>query len=159
MTAVDPRARAEEAGPGAVRLGLIRRRSRSLIRRRPGTRLAALGAVAAILVGALVFGVLLEQVVLAQSAFKLAGVRRQIARAQEENQDLLLRVTKLDSPARIERFARERLGMVQPRRDELEYIVADIGARDMRVAVVRPGPVDPGAGQAAGPGSPAPGAP
>jgi cell division protein FtsL len=159
VTVAHPRARADATEPAGPRLGLIRRRSRSLIRRRPGTRLAPLGAVVAILVAALVFGVLLEHVVLAQSAFKLARVRRQIALAEDDNQDLLLRVTKLESPTRIERFARERLGMVEPHPADVDYVVADIGARDARVAVFRPAPGASSGGQAAGPGSAAQGTP
>ncbi|MFN2488224.1 MAG: septum formation initiator family protein [Actinomycetota bacterium] len=118
-------------------LSLIRRRSRSLIKRGSNTRFAPFAVFAAICVAALVSAVLLEQVILAQSAFKLASVRRDIIAAESRNQGLLLEMTKLQSPARIERFARARLGMVD--RTDVEYIVADVGSRDGRsVALLRP---------------------
>jgi cell division protein FtsL len=114
----------------------IRRRSRSLIRRRPLTRMAPLSALAIVCVTAVVFGVLLEQVILAQSAFELTRIRQRIAAAQAENQELLLQMTELQSPDRLERFAREELGMVDPSR--VEYVVADVGAADPGVAVLAP---------------------
>ena len=63
---------------------------------------------------ALVFGVLLEQVILAQSAFKMARVRREMIRADATNQELLLQMTRLSSPQRIETYARGQLGMTEP---------------------------------------------
>jgi cell division protein FtsL len=71
-----------------------------------------------------VFGVLLEQVVLAQSAFELGRVREEVVAAETHHQELLLEATKLGSPGRIERFAREELGMVDS--TEVGYIVAEV---------------------------------
>ena len=134
------------------RSGPIRRRSRALIQRGPGTRVAPLAVLTTICAIALVFGVLLEQVILAQSAFKLSRVRRDISVAEAEGQRLLLWMTRLSSPRRIERYARERLGMVPASR--FDYLVADIGASERRVALVfrRPGPSSTlrGAAEAAG---------
>jgi cell division protein FtsL len=113
-------------------LALVRRRSRSLIRRGAGTRLAPLAALAGVCVAALLFGVLLEQVILAQSAFKLARVRRQMTAAEVRNEELTLEVTKLASPTRIERHARRVLGMVAP--SDVEYVVAAVRAREPRIA-------------------------
>jgi cell division protein FtsL len=104
-----------------------------------------LGALAAVCVAAVVFGVLLEQVILAQSAFKLASIRRQTAAAEARNEELLLEVTKLQSPSRIERYARSVLGMVEPAR--VEYVVAAVRSREQRV-VRHPAPAD-GGGRAA----------
>jgi len=72
----------------------------------------------------MVFGVLLEQVVLAQSAFELSRIQRQMVEIEERHQALVLEATKLESPGRIERYARSRLGMVEPA--TVKYIVADI---------------------------------
>jgi cell division protein FtsL len=124
---------------------VARRRSRPSVRRNPATRLAPLGALAAVCVAAVVFGVLLEQVILAQSAFKLASIRRQTIAAEARNEALLLEVTKLQSPSRIERYARSALGMVEPAR--VEYVVAGVGSRAQRVAR-HPAPAD-GGGRAA----------
>ena len=106
------------------RLTVVKRRSRRLIKRDGSTRFAPLLVAMTIFVGAVIFAVLLEQVILAQSAFKLASMRTEIATAEAERQELLLEVTKLQSPARVERFARQVLGMVEPA--TLQYVVADI---------------------------------
>jgi cell division protein FtsL len=71
-----------------------------------------------------IFGVLLEQVVLAQSAFKLGRVREEVVAAEAHHQELLLEATKLGSPGRIERYAREELGMVDSA--QVGYIVAEV---------------------------------
>lgn len=139
----NPQPRAEGAGFYA-----LRRRSRLLIRRGPGTRSAPLVVLAAICVAAVTFGVLLEQVILAQSAFKLARIRRQMAEAEARNDRLLLEVTKLQSPARIERYARTVLGMTEP--PQVDYIVAEVPPTDRRVARVAPHTSGAGRGAAAG---------
>lgn len=113
--------------PAPVReepLRLVRRRSRKLIKRRSPRRVAPLAIVAVILSGAIVSGVLLEQVVSAQSAFKLSRLTQAAEKAQAENGELLLQASRLGSPARIERYARTRLGMVDP--TDLRYISADV---------------------------------
>jgi cell division protein FtsL len=76
----------------------------------------------------IVFGVLLERVILSQSAFKLATVRRQLETAQGRHEELLLEASGLASPDRIEHFARTNLGMVDP--VVVEYIVADVPAAE-----------------------------
>jgi cell division protein FtsL len=119
-------------GDPSASLALVRRRSRSLIRRGAGTRLAPVAVIAAILVAGVVFGVLLEQVILAQSAFKLARIRQEMAAAEARNEALTLEVTKLQSPSRIEHFARAALGMVEPA--DVEYIVASVRMSEQRVA-------------------------
>lgn len=146
MSAAGSEARAAPR-PGPA-LTLIRRRSRALIQRGAGRRLAPLALAAAIVVAALVVGVLLEQVVLAQSAFRVARIRRRITVAERRNQGLLLAMTRLERPARIKRVARTRLGMVDP--TSVDYVVADVGPSDGRVARVAPSSPRPTAGQAAG---------
>ncbi|MDQ4143611.1 MAG: cell division protein FtsL [Actinomycetota bacterium] len=116
-----PRTRAKNPG-----LRLVRRRSRKLIHRGFSTKLAPMAIIATIGVVAVVIGVLLEQVVLAQSAFKLAKIRQQVVEAEAEHQELLLEATKLGSPGRIEKYAMEELGMVKPRAEEIDYVVADV---------------------------------
>ena len=115
--------RTRHKSPG---LRLVRRRSRSLIRRGFSTRLAPLAIIASVGVAIVVVAVLLEQVVLAQSAFKLARVRAHVVKAEAEHQELLLEATRLGSPGRIEKYAMEELGMVKPGPDNTDYIVADI---------------------------------
>jgi hypothetical protein len=122
--------------PAEPRLRLIRRRSRTLIKRGAKTRLAPFAVCAAICAAALIFGVLLEQVILAQSAFKLSRIRGDIVAAQARNQELLLESTRLADPERLERYARGRLGMVDPA--GYEYIVADVGSLGRRVALQEP---------------------
>jgi cell division protein FtsL len=88
-----------------------------------------MGAVTAIVAGAIVFGVLLEQVVLAQSAFKLTSIRQSLTIAEARHEELLLEAAKLDSAARVEKYARTELGMIDPVPSTVRYIVADINAR------------------------------
>jgi cell division protein FtsB len=80
--------------------------------------------VAVIALGAIVVGVLLEQVVLAQSAFKLEAINTRLSAAETKQEELLADMAQLESPGRIERYARERLGMIEP--TSVEYIVAKV---------------------------------
>ena len=68
--------------------------------------------------------ILLEQVVLVQSSFNLSDLRKQLEAAEARHEVLVLEASQLDSSARIERYARENLGMINP--SSVEYIVADI---------------------------------
>lgn len=110
-----------------------RRRSRSLIKRTQARRVSVYIA-GGIIAAAIVAAVLLEQVFLAQSAFQLSDLRRDLQVAGEKQEELLLEAAQLDSSARIERYARETLGMVDPGPEGVQYIVADIkqpkGLRD-----------------------------
>jgi cell division protein FtsL len=108
-------------------LRLVRRRSRKLIKRNSSRRVAPLVILAVILSGAIVFGVLLEQVVLAQTAFKLSRLTKATQSAQAKNGELMLRASRLGSPARIERYARTKLGMVDP--SSVQYIIARVHPR------------------------------
>lgn len=114
--------RAAPAGRSDLRV--IRRHGRSLIKRSGSRRTAPWFIVAVIAVGALVSGVLLEQVVLAQSAFKLQAIDGRLAQAETRQEELLTQVAELESPGRIERYARSYLGMVDP--STVEYIVARV---------------------------------
>lgn len=116
---------------------LVRRRSRKLIKRTSPRRVAPLVIVALILSGAIVSGVLLEQVVSAQTAFKLARLTAATQKAQAKNGKLLLRASRLGSPQRIERYARTRLGMVDP--TDVQYIVANLRPR-AGLTLARSGP-------------------
>ena len=82
--------------------------------------------VGAVLAGGIVAAILLEQVVLAQSAFHLSDLRNRLEAAEEKHEVLLMEAARLDSPSRIERYARETLGMVDPGPEGVQYIVADI---------------------------------
>lgn len=106
-----------------------RRHKGGLIKREGSSRLLSMGAITAIAALAIVFGVLLEQVVLAQSAFKLSGIRQSLSGAEARHEELLLEAAKLDSAARIEKYARTELGMIDPVPSSVRYIVADINSR------------------------------
>ena len=113
-------------------LEVVRRRNnRKLIKRSGARRLAPFTILAVIAIGAIVSAVLLEQVVLAQSAFKLTDIREELAEAQEDREVLMLEAAKLDSAARIERYARDDLGMVDPDPKNVRYIVANIPNRKL----------------------------
>jgi cell division protein FtsL len=106
--------------------------------------------ISGIAVFAVVVGVLLEQVVLAQSAFKLERVRERLVAEEERNQDLLLEATRLEGSDRIERYAREVLGMVEAKPGVTNYITADVRLRDPLRMAGRRGYGRPRAGQAMG---------
>jgi cell division protein FtsB len=104
-----------------------------LIKRSGSRRTAPWLILSVIAVVAIVAGVLLEQVVLAQSAFKLDEINERLAVAEEQQEELLAEMAELESPGRIERYARTRLGMVDP--TTVEYIVARVRVRaDNRLA-------------------------
>jgi cell division protein FtsL len=111
----------------AARLTVVRRRSRSLIKRGTSRRLAPAVIVCAIILAVAVAAVLLAHVVLAQSAFQLDRLRDRTNAAAQRHEELLYEVGRLESPARIERYARQELGMVDPER--VEYVVAAVGQR------------------------------
>lgn len=83
-------------------------------------------AVVVFLGGAILFGVLLEQVALAQTAFELSRLRADLAKAESHHEELLLASARLDNAARIERYARTSLGMVDPAPGSTQYVVADV---------------------------------
>jgi cell division protein FtsB len=120
-TDIKPRTKAGRPDLRVVR----KRRSRSLIKRTNARRISVYVA-GGIFAAAIVAAVLLEQVVLAQSAFHLSDLRRDLQVAEEKQEELLLEAAQLDSSARIERYARENLGMVDPLPGGVQYIVADI---------------------------------
>lgn len=112
-------------------LSVIRRKDRRLVKRSGVRRIAPAMVVGSILVAATVFGVLLAQVVLAQSGFKMQKLREEVAKADEEHARLVLKAAKLESPQRIEKVAIEELGMVFPAQNP-EYIVANVRTRSSR---------------------------
>lgn len=96
-----------------------------MVRSKP-RRLAPVVIIGAIAVLGIVFTILLEQVVLAQSAFKLARIRERLVRAEARHHELLVDASMLESSDRIEWVARNRLNMVNPHPEQVHYIVADI---------------------------------
>ena len=129
-------------------LHLVKRKRRRLIKRGTGTRYAPIAVLGVICVCAVIFGVLLEQVVLAQSAFKLTQVNEELEVARSKHETLLLSAAKLEAPGRIENYARTKLGMVDP--PVVEYIVADVPRRmNRRLASAGGGRGVPATGQAA----------
>ena len=123
------RSRRDEATRGSAKTDLkvvSRRKAKKGLINRAGTRLAPLTILAVIAIGGIVAGILLEQVVLAQSAFKLTKIRQELTAAEENREVLMLEAAKLESAARIEKYARENLGMVDPAPGNVRYIVADI---------------------------------
>lgn len=135
---------------GAPHLQVVRRKSRNLMVRGESRRMVPLAIVSAIAVFAVVIGVLLEQVVLAQSAFKLARVRERLVAEEQQNQKLLLEATNLEGSERIERYAREVLGMVEARPETTTYLVANVRIRDPLRLPRREGTTRTAVGQAAG---------
>jgi cell division protein FtsL len=129
----------------------VRRGSRGLLVRGGSRRLVSYGIAASIIVLAVVFAVLLEQVVLAQSAFKLKDIQDRLVAAESQHKELMLEAARLESADRIERFARDRLGMVEPDTRSVSYIQADVVRPDRSQIAEDPPAPDPGTrGTAAG---------
>lgn len=95
----------------------------------PRRRVAPLAVVAVLCVLGIVFGVLLERVMLAQSAFELTRLMKRVEAADERRSELTFEVARRENPGRIEDYARTELGMVDPDPTAMEYIVADVGTR------------------------------
>ncbi len=92
-------------------------------------RVNPLAVVAVVCVLGIVFGVLLERVMLAQSAFELTRLMRRVEAADEYRSKLTFEVARRENPGRIEQYAREQLGMVDPDPATMQYIVADVATR------------------------------
>ena len=129
MSALRSRKESTNRAPAKADLKVVSRRKKKGLINRAGTRLAPFTIIAVIAIGGIVAGILLEQVVLAQSAFKLTKIRQELTAAEENREVLMLEAAKLDSAARIEKYARENLGMVDPEPQNVRYIVADIRSR------------------------------
>ena len=112
------------ARAGSTGLKLLDRSSRSG-RAKVTRRLVAIVATVLLVVGILV-GVLLEQVILAQSAFQLSSLREGLTIEEARHEELLMEAARLDNAARIERFARQSLGMMEPVPGHIHYVVADV---------------------------------
>ncbi|MFN2594801.1 MAG: hypothetical protein ABR579_07940 [Actinomycetota bacterium] len=107
------------------RLHVVRKkRARSLIDRSTSRRYLPAIVIAAIIAGAVIFGVLMEQIVLAQSAFRLSDLNKKMSTAESRHEELLFQAARLESPGRIERYARTKLGMIDP--PVVNYIVAAV---------------------------------
>ena len=94
-------------------------------------RISPLAVVAVLSVLGIVFGVLLERVMLAQSAFELTRLMRQVEAADERRSELTFEVARRENPGRIEQYARTQLGMVDPDPATMQYIVADVAPKRM----------------------------
>jgi cell division protein FtsB len=131
--------RARIARPKTPHLRVVkRRRSKKLIKRDETRRAITFLIVAGILAGGIVAAILLEQVLLAQSAFHVSDLRGRLEAAEETHEVLVLEAAQLDSSARIERYARDVLGMIEPVPETVQYIVADIKQpKELRVGVGR----------------------
>lgn len=75
---------------------------------------SVLGTLAVVLLFAALFGVVVFQVFLVQTQFRLDDLNRQVAGEEELARDLGLRTAELEAPERIVRDARDRLGMIPP---------------------------------------------
>lgn len=136
-------------------LRLVKRRRRRLVARRGGRRIAPAIATGAVLIAAAIFAVLLTQVVLAESSFRMARMRDQLVKEEGRHARLVLKTAKMNSAERIERVAVEELGMVYPER--VEYIVANVrGGAAGRLAEWNPEPLMPADDPAAAMGNGAP---
>ncbi|MFN2587407.1 MAG: hypothetical protein ABR613_04715 [Actinomycetota bacterium] len=143
-------ARAQQVRQAVRQRAALRVVGEDAVVKKPRRRVAPLAVVAVVCVLGIVFGVLLERVMLAQSAFDLTGLMRRVEAADERRSKLTFEVARRENPGRIEQYARGQLGMVDPDPATMQYIVADVTARARRDApgralqarVSRAGPVN-----------------
>ena len=107
------------------------RNARTKTKKGQGTSLAFLIAVA-VTIGALVFGLVLLNVYLAQSSFKLADLEQRVAKQEELYRMKRLQVATAESPDKIASAAAS-IGLVAP--EQQEYIV---GREQVKVAQAPP---------------------
>jgi len=93
-------------------LRVVRPDERSPAQRR--RRVRALVLVSAVVVTAVVFGLVGLHVMLAQNQFRLDRLNAQAAAEQSRYERLRLQVDQLESPQRIVATAEQKLGMIQP---------------------------------------------
>lgn len=125
-------------------LRLVRRKRSA---RRSKSRRFAPAIVCVAVIIAAVSVVLIEQVMLAQTAFKVAQMREQIVKAEARHAELVLQAAQLGSSERIERVARRDLNMVPP--EEVHYVVANVRPKGPALAQKGPKPVLPADGHTA----------
>lgn len=129
-------------------LKVVRRRKKGLILRSRSRRVAPVFVATVVVIIATVSIVLIEQVMLAQTAFKVAQMRERIVKAEARHAELVLQAAQLGSSERIERVAKRDLGMVSP--EEVHYVVANVKPKGPVLAQVkRPAIVSPDAHTAA----------
>ena len=151
MSARAAQAKGKRSAAPQTGLRVVRRARGGLIKRGTNRRMAPLGILAILLIGATVATVLLEQVVLAQTGFKMAQLRDRVVVAEARHAELVLRAARLGSPERIERVAIQELGMTYPAPSEVKYIVANVRQKGgTKLAVNNPRFQLDGEAQAAG---------
>ncbi len=93
-------------------------------RPRPTADVRTVGVNLALLILAVFLGLFVTSryTVMAEMGYRLAEMEEAVAALQEENRRLKLEVARLEAPERIERVARERLGMYRP--NEVRYYAA-----------------------------------
>lgn len=96
---------------------------------KPNRRVSPLVVLAIACVLGTVALVLVERVMLAQSAFELTRLMERVEAADERRSELAFEVARRENPGRIEHYARTQLGMVDPDPATIQYIVADVAPR------------------------------
>jgi cell division protein FtsL len=96
---------------------------------KPNRRVSPLVILAIVCVLGTVALVLVERVMLAQSAFELTRLMERVEAADERRSELAFEVARRENPGRIEHIARTKLGMVDPDPAKIQYIVADVAPR------------------------------
>jgi hypothetical protein len=91
---------------------------------RPGMAFVVLSALT---VGALVLGLVVLNVLVAQQSFRLGDLNRSVTREEQRSQHLRYAVSTADSPEAIDEAAR-RLGLVPP--ETQEYLVRPDGSAE-----------------------------
>lgn len=124
MSARPARAPTTRKKASRTHLNVVRRRKKGLLLRSGSRRVAPMLVGVALVVISTISIVLMEQVMLAQTAFKVSQMREEMVKAEARQAELTLLAARLGSSERIERVAKEDLGMVSP--EEVHYVVANV---------------------------------
>lgn len=122
-------------------LKVVRRKRSGLFRKRRTRVVSPALVIGVVLVITTISIVLMEQVMLAQTAFKVQQMRDRMVQAEARHAELVLQAARLGSSERIEQVATSELGMVHP--DEVQYVVANVRTTGPKLARTSPRPLLP----------------
>ncbi|OIQ12458.1 cell division protein FtsL [Neomoorella thermoacetica] len=121
------------SGKQSPRSGLSNRRRESRARQ----KILLLGLVLMGVVIGLSLTFLTMQVLI--KGYKIDSLKRELSTLQRENEQLQLEVARLKAPERVARVATTKLGMVEPKTEQIYYVPEQAGnGKQVQVATTEP---------------------
>lgn len=88
----------------------------------PGTRELLLGILILLLLGAFIFVTVWRGLAFINLGYQIRGLERKQAELIHLNRELEIERAMLTSPERVERMARDKLGMIEPTPDQIRIV-------------------------------------